>query len=182
MIVGRGGNDRITGLSGNDRICGGGGNDTIKGGAGEDRLTGDYGGDRLDFTHSSHGVTVDLAARRATGEGIDRLGWFFIVEGSDYDDTLIGDYNFNEFLPGPGDDTVRGGGGPDFVLFDLAPGPVTVDLALGSASGEGNDILAGIEGAQDRRSTTRSQGTRGRTSCGGWGVTMPSSAQTVTTY
>jgi hypothetical protein len=91
---------------------------------------------------------VDLAARRATGEGIDRLGWFFIVEGSDYDDTLIGDYNFNEFLPGPGDDTVRGGGGPDFVLFDLAPGPVTVDLALGTASGEGTDILAEIEGAQ----------------------------------
>ena len=148
VIVGRGGNDRIAGLSGSDRICGGGGNDTIDGGAGDDRLTGDYGFDRLDFTQARNAVTVDLAARRATGQGIDRLGGFFIIEGSDYGDTLIGNLAPNAFLPGPGDDTVRGGGGLDRVLFDLAPGPVTVDLALGTASGEGTDILVGIEGAE----------------------------------
>jgi len=148
VIVGRGGDDRIAGRGGNDRICGGGGNDTIEGDAGDDRLTGDYGFDRLDFTHARNAVTVDLAARRATGEGIDRLGAFRIIEGSDYDDSLISDAAGHAFLPGPGDDTVRGGDGHDSVLFDLAPGPVTVDLASGTASGEGTDILIGIEDAR----------------------------------
>jgi Ca2+-binding RTX toxin-like protein len=33
----------------------------------------------------------------------------------------------------------------DFASFFLSPGPVTVDLAAGTASGEGTDTLTGIE-------------------------------------
>ena len=40
---------------------------------------------------------------------------------------------------------VDGAAGSDIVGFYPAPGPVTVDLAAGTATGDGSDQLAGIE-------------------------------------
>jgi Ca2+-binding RTX toxin-like protein len=55
-----------------------------------------------------------------------------------------GDAN-NTFQSEDGNDTIDGGGGVDFASFFLSPGPVTVDLAAGTATGEGTDTLTGIE-------------------------------------
>ncbi|QSR28979.1 hypothetical protein CFI00_00360 [Nocardioides sp. S5] len=123
VIVGTDGDDVIDGGSGNDTICGLAGGDRIIGGAGDDRL---FGG--LDFY--------------------------------DYED-----YDGDHIWPGPGDDHVDLGHDPvteelswgtytwDQVSFANAPGPVTVDLTAGTATGEGTDTIApttlvgGVEGS-----------------------------------
>ncbi len=47
---------------------------------------------------------------------------------------------------GAGDDTLDGGNGNDWILYDTASGPVTVNLAANTVSGgAGNDSLVGIE-------------------------------------
>jgi Ca2+-binding RTX toxin-like protein len=174
VVVGLGGADTIEGLAGNDTICGGNGNDTLIGGAGNDALMGDAGNDTLSgakgydillglagndrfdggasaddlasFYFSRAAVTVDLAAGTATGEGTDTLTGIESVEGSEFDDVLTGDNGANWFYPGPGNDTVDGGGGAfDGVSFYWSSAAVTVDLVVGTATGDGTDTLTGIE-------------------------------------
>ncbi|RYB94129.1 calcium-binding protein [Nocardioides oleivorans] len=123
-VQGTAGDDVILGSSRRDVIEGLGGNDTICGLAGADRIFG--------------------------GEGDDRL---FGGLDEDYypDDGYYGDH----LAPGPGDDFVDLGHDPasediwwgdrpyfDVVAFEDAPGPVTVDLGAGTATGEGTDTIA----------------------------------------
>lgn len=58
-----------------------------------------------------------------------------------------GDYPFNSFNGGLGDDIIDGGaGGDDGALYLDAPAGVTVNLSTGTASGGGgNDVLTNIE-------------------------------------
>jgi Ca2+-binding RTX toxin-like protein len=65
--------------------------------------------------------------------------------GSRFDDVLTGSDANNTFQTEGGNDTIDGGGGLDFASFARSPGPVTVDLAAGTATGEGTDTLTGIE-------------------------------------
>jgi Ca2+-binding RTX toxin-like protein len=173
VIVGLGGGDTIKGLGGNDRICGGPGKDKLIGGAGGDVLSGDAGNDALSgggagdallggggndtfnggagfdlasFFFASAGVQVNLSTGTATGEGTDKLTGIEDLEGSRYDDALTGNDGENFILPGAGNDAVDGGGGvTDRVDFSFSPGAVIVDLTAGTAIGEGNDTLTGIE-------------------------------------
>ena len=121
VIVGLGGNDTIKALGGKDRICGGSGNDKLYGGPGYDLIWGDVGNDQLFsqggnddmwgggerharrqrardvwawFSDAPNGVIVDLSTGQATGEGTDKLIGIEALVGSDYDDTLIGDENY----------------------------------------------------------------------------------------
>ena len=176
VIVALGGADTIKGLGRSDRICGGKGNDRILGGTGsydvlfgqggDDELLGGGGFDVLepgpgdDFVHGGAGgalvtffdapqaVTVDLAAGTATGEGTDVLQAVRDIEGSQFDDTLVGDAAQNGFVPQDGDDSVTGGGGFDHLTYIFADGPVTVDLAAGTAVGEGSDTFTQIQDVQ----------------------------------
>ncbi|WP_162799471.1 calcium-binding protein [Nocardioides sp. 616] len=120
-VVGTPGDDVIVGTEGTDRIDGAGGNDTICGLAGDDEIIGGPGDDRL--------------------FGGDDL----------YSDDYWGDL----IQPGPGDDYVDLGAdtGPagldpsewvyaDKVSYADAPGPVTVDLAALTATGDGTDTFA----------------------------------------
>ncbi len=116
VILGSFAADRIDGGAGNDTICGLGNADTLVGGPGDDRL---FGG----------------------------LDGFYVP-----DDGYSGDI----LVPGPGNDHVDLGDDPasatvdevdrparyDTVWFDGAPGPVTVDLSAGTATGEGTDTIA----------------------------------------
>ncbi len=190
-IVGTAGNDTLTGTAGADTICGLGGNDTISGGDGDDTLLGGDGDDTLlgegdddtldggagddtaSYTTGAGGVTVDLAAGTATGQGSDTLSSIEnaigspqadtligddgpnrleggdrsdIVQGEGGDDTLLGGDNPDYLRPGPGDDSVDGG--PCAVTGSTsAPrrGPLDVDLEAGTATGEGTDTLVSIE-------------------------------------
>ena len=173
IISGLGGKDTIKGLGGNDTICGFNGADTIIGGSGADLLSGDAGNDSVnggagdfdnlwgfsgnDALNGGGGfdwvlyrgapgpVRADLIAGSATGEGTDTLSGLEGVVGSRFDDVLTGADADNTFQAEDGNDTVDGGGGVDFVSFALSPAPVTVDLAAGTATGEGTDTLTAIE-------------------------------------
>ncbi len=112
-----------------DEVAGGLGIDTLSGGAGNyDLVHGDYGYDRMDGgagygdiasfatdvgAGRDGGVWVDLAEHRARGDGHDRLFRFESIEGSAFDDVLIGDKQANVIDGGPGRDTIIGGGGAD---------------------------------------------------------------------
>lgn len=185
VIVGGAGNDFIFAKGGNDVICGGLGFDNVNGQGGKDKLFGDQdddylypgpgndrvnggeGSDIVDYHYSRTGVSVDLEAGRATGEGNDTLVSIEGVGGSEFDDQLTGSETNENFgggagndvisaggdvdiiAPGPGNDTVDGGDGVDLLFYFFSTAPVQINLQNGTASGEGNDTFTGIEGTTD---------------------------------
>lgn len=124
-IVGTAHRDKLNGTSGRDVIVGLGKGDRINGRGGRDLLCGGNGSD----------VLVGLA-------GDDALS------GNGGDDTLAG---------GDGDDALDGGAGFDFAEnyfknafiqpFNPLAGPMNVNLATGTSTGNGTDTLKDIEGA-----------------------------------
>jgi Ca2+-binding RTX toxin-like protein len=139
---GAGDDDRVIGDLGDDKVIGGAGDgdeaagslgiDTVSGGPGDfDFVHGDYGYDRTDGgpgkgdiasfatdvgAGRSGGVKVSLVRHRAKGDGHDRLFRFESLEGSAFDDTLVGNGQANVIDGGAGNDTIRGGGGKDNLL------------------------------------------------------------------
>lgn len=65
-----------------------------------------------------------------------------VVTGSDDADSLFGGDNDDTLTGGSGDDVLDGGDGEDTVVYS---GSVTVNLAAGTATGDGTDTLASIE-------------------------------------
>ena len=110
------------GTDGNDVIGGWPGNDTIMGLGGDDWLIGGDGSDTL-----------------RGGEGNDQL-----VGGDGYD-TLDGGAGDDWLIGGPDGDTMIGGAGCDTVSFAGAATGVDVDLTHGVPTGDGYDLLLGIE-------------------------------------
>ncbi|GAB4173423.1 MAG: hypothetical protein Fur006_02730 [Coleofasciculaceae cyanobacterium] len=106
------GSNILRGLNGNDSILGREGNDTLIGGAGADTLDGGDGIDLADYSESSVGVKVSLLNNPSNpGSGGDGQGDTFALinsfwstvenlRGSEYGDTLTGDYRNNEIDPG----------------------------------------------------------------------------------
>src|SRR4029450_5047157 len=172
IVLGAGGVEGLFGGPGDDRLFGGSGSfDGLIGGAGDALLHGGPGQDLAEFFGAPNGVTADLEAGTATGHGTDRLVAIEGLVGSNFDDVLFGDGVSNLLVAQKGDDVVdaRGSGtleelgadlidggggedvldgdaGADIVTFEDAPGAVTVDLTLGTATGWGADSLSGIEG------------------------------------
>jgi hypothetical protein len=112
--------DSVTGSRGRDFVFGYGGDDKLYGNEGDDELEGGDGNDSLDG-----------------GTGPDNL------YGEAGNDTLLGGADDDLLLGGEGNDTLDGGPGTDTASFN--GGPMFIDLAEGSAQGEGNDLLLGIE-------------------------------------
>ena len=132
---GPGDGDRSYGGLGDDQVNGGPGDgdeaaghlgiDLVTGGPGDaDYVHGDYGWDRMDggpgkgdiasfATAHTGGVWVSLTAKKARGDGRDRLYRFDAIAGSPQGDVLIGDKTANQVTGGAGDDLIRGGGGRD---------------------------------------------------------------------
>ena len=111
--------DTIFGEGYDDFLFGGDGNDTLHGGHGADLL---HGGADLDTASyifpgygAQSGVTVDLKTGAAFGG--DAAGDILIsienLEGSPWDDTLIGDDGDNMLSGGLGHDVLVGGDGED---------------------------------------------------------------------
>jgi len=137
--------DGLRGGAGNDELSGGSDGDTLWAGAGDDLVDGGDGWDWVSYSESPVGVTVDLSAGWATGEGSDMLVAIESLDGSPFDDTLIGDGADNIFTMGLGDDSVSGGGGNDTISFLQSAQGVTADIRFGTATGEGSDTFTGIE-------------------------------------
>ena len=145
-LVGNGTHNTMIGLGGNDRFVGNGGDDHFVGGRGNDDFNGGSGWDSVTFEQSPTGVSVHLGYRTATGDGTDKVVSIEGVVGTMFDDVLIGTTVNNTFVPLGGDDRVVGGGAADdAVSFAASPKKVVVDLAAGTARGEGNDRLERID-------------------------------------
>jgi Ca2+-binding RTX toxin-like protein len=164
FVQGGTGADRLVGGRGGDDIDGEDGDDTIRAGKGDtDYLIGAPGRDSLDggagqfdavsYVSAGQGVSVNLQAGHATGEGRDALRRVEDIVGSSFDDTLIGNASpaGNGFVGDDGNDSIDGGGGPfDIVFYTRASAAVIIDLNNGTASGSGtgSDSLDDIEDAQ----------------------------------
>jgi Ca2+-binding RTX toxin-like protein len=173
ILCGFDGNDRVLGGRGIDWIAGGDGNDVLIGGGGNDFLWGYYGDNRYDggagfdtgawLTYND--VTADLSTGTATSYNeSDTLVGIEGLESGHRNDSLTGDQQDNWPFGAEGDDVLTGGGGDDELQpshgndvvvggdgFDLATWQyeqtfgITADLTLGTTSGEGPDMLVGIE-------------------------------------
>ena len=140
-FIGGSGDDTLAGQGGNDTLSGGAGNDTLIGGSGNDVINGGDGVDRASYAGATAGVIVDLSATgdQDTGAaGIDRLNSIEQLNGSSFNDFLIGDNNANFLTGAAGDDTIFGGGGLDQIY-----GGVGNDTLNGD---DGADIVAGDDG------------------------------------
>jgi len=156
-IVGtKGDDDAVTGGRSNETLIGGEGDDDLNGGPGDDLLDGGEGNDQIEggrgaqnavtYAHAPGGVEVNLPAGTATGWGTDTLAAIQVVIGSGFDDTIIGSGQRNTFIPGEGNDSVSGGGGPDTIDFSRALIGMAVDLEAGTATGQGTDTIAEVTG------------------------------------
>lgn len=193
VLHGGPGRDVLFGGRSPDRLYGALGSDILDGGTHDDKLIdrggvyqGFWGGpgddyiagglfDAVFFTGAGRGVRVDLHAGTARGEGADEIVGVGTVDGSRFDDVLLGDPSANGLFGGAGNDVLDGRGSPatletdETIAFadvlgggrgddrmiggegltfaDFSGGAaVSVDLAAGSAEGQGRDVLTTIQG------------------------------------
>jgi len=140
-FIGTHSGDTLTGGLGDQWFIGRGGSDSIDGGAGSDGVS---------YIDDPAGVTVDLG----TGSADDGWGgvWAFggtdtlisieNVEGSNFNDTLIGNGGDNVINGGAGDDTIDGGAGVD--LLDLSAGTAGILFFLTNGSSDTTVNLSSI--------------------------------------
>lgn len=121
----------VTG-SGNDTLTGSAGDETFIPGDGDDTIDGVAGTDTLDYSNSSAGMSVDVAAGTATGQGADEFSNITDFVGSDFDDTFIDDQAVsNSYTGGDGNDTFDQGAddGTDSDFLDGGLGMDTADYS-----------------------------------------------------
>ncbi|MCK1528422.1 hypothetical protein IVB15_12010, partial [Bradyrhizobium sp. 182] len=148
VLLGTNQADAIYALAGNDRLQGFGGNDLLDGGADFDRAV---------YTDATGGISVNLAAGTASGPGMgtDALVAIEAAIGSDFADTFNATgfagatgipgtpVGFNEFEGRGGNDTIVTavnslGAALTRVSYVSATAGVTVDIAAGTADGDGS--------------------------------------------
>ena len=127
-------------------------------GIGSDQLDGGAGTDTMDFRGSTQVEIASMVAGIATVNGTASTTFTSIenVNGSPGDDHIVGDGNPNVLAGGDGndviegaagDDVLTGGQGSDTVDFVGATQGVVVDLAAGTAVGDGADTFSEFENA-----------------------------------
>lgn len=159
QLFGSGDNTILAGEAGDDTLNGGYGNDILRGGAGIDRFFGGQGIDTVDYVDATQSVRVDLSEQR--GVGGDALGERYSsienVNGSVYDDILIGTSATNILSGDAGDDVLIGGGGRDqlnggegfdVVSYSTVSRSVVASLIsnIGAQGGAWGDVYTSIEG------------------------------------
>lgn len=197
-LIGASGNDQLSGADGQDALFGGEGDDALKaeagnqelliGGPGNDAIDGGEGfGDVASYLFAPAPVQVNLGAGSATGDGADSLAGIETVRGSEGDDALTGGPASDLLFGGGGNDTISagdgldqlnggsgndgldGGPGDDSTSFIASQAGVQVDLAAGTAAGDGADSLTGIEDATGSAFDDVLAGDEGPNSLGGYG-------------
>ncbi|MCV2355711.1 hypothetical protein LNV09_16320 [Paucibacter sp. B2R-40] len=142
--------DELTGNDGNNILSGGGGDDWLEGNEGADQLIGGDGNDTASYLEASRGVLVSLEApAQNTGDAAgDTFTGIENLEGSEFDDTLIGDGGVNTLIGGPGNDRLYGRAGNDVLLGgagqDLLDGGDGVDTVSYAISNEGVQVDLGL--------------------------------------
>lgn len=119
--------ESITGSWYSDVLVGDGGHNGFSGLGGDDFIDGGAGNDFVGYWDAAAAVHVDLRDGSASGgSGLDTLVSIESVNGSAYDDTLIGDENDNSLHGEDGNDILLGNGGDDYLV-----------------GGRGNDLIDG---------------------------------------
>lgn len=116
------------------------GNDDLQGGPGDDSLDGGDGEDTANYRHAASGIVVDLSKNKAFNDGDggeDVLTNMENVDGSEYDDEIIGDDGANKLYGRAGADLIDGGAGDDV----LSGGPGNDIFSFGSGDGDNNSIV-----------------------------------------
>jgi Ca2+-binding RTX toxin-like protein len=171
VLSGGAGNDTIYATQGDDVVTGGAGADSLDGGTGDDTfdegaaasgadtIDGAGGTDTVDYGDRTTDTIVNMdtglfdSGEDANGdgdaldtgdEGDQLLNLEVAVTGAG-DDTLVGDGTPETFVPGDGDDSVDGNGGTDTLDYSTSSAAMMVDVAAGTASGQGNDMIADVE-------------------------------------
>jgi len=124
---------------------GGAGYDDLCGGLGNDVITAGAGGSAADYLGFTGPITADLVTGLVSGAGSDTLVGIDDIYGSAGNDTITGNPAANDIAGGPGDDKIDGAAGIDLADFFDSEEGVTVDLAAGTATGDGNDTLKNME-------------------------------------
>ncbi len=165
VLEGGGGDDVIDGSTGNDVLDGDAGDDTFVEGTaanGHDDINGGTGGevfgDTVDYSGRTNAVHVSIDGVADDGEGACTPTIQATCEGDNVEtdvenvftgsgnDTITGSASDNFIQPGPGDDTVDGMDGFDYLDLSDAAGPAVFDTINGTATGDGNDTFANMEG------------------------------------
>lgn len=174
VITGGAGDDFITGGDGDDLLAGGDGVDDVDGGLGADTIdegSAPNGNDILedggDDTDPLQNDTLDFGARTVcvvinevtdesgqdtdcdgvleAGEEINDSNGFEVLISGSANDHLIGNGSDETFIGQGGDDVVDGNDGDDTNSWSTSAGPITVDTAAGTATGDGNDSWTDVE-------------------------------------
>ena len=146
VMIGDDGDNLLSGWEGADLLLGGLGNDVLIGGPGSDTLDGGDGFDLAGYVDATNAVSVNLATGQAFGFGLDQLISIEGVDGSAFDDLLVGNAANNWLNGGTGGvDTLDGADGFDTASFAYRTSGVTVSLALGVELGSGTQLIS-IEG------------------------------------
>lgn len=141
VLQGGNGDDALNGGTEDDNLDGGAGNDTLRGMLGNDTLAGGPGaGDWVVFLEAPGAVNANLLTGAATGQGTDTLSGIEALQGSAFNDTLIGDGQNNALRGEGGTDTLIGNDGDDSLLGGVGDDNATLD------GGPGNDYLSGGDG------------------------------------
>jgi Ca2+-binding RTX toxin-like protein len=135
-LIGDPGNDRLAGGEGSDTLYGGSDNDILIGGSGADFLDGGSGTDRASYATALTGLTANLGnSAQSTG---DALGDTYVgiegLQGTNFNDALIGDSGNNFLIGGSGMDALNGGAGFDTADYRTASQGLSIDLATPTSS------------------------------------------------
>jgi Ca2+-binding RTX toxin-like protein len=151
--------ERIRGSQFDDTLVGNALDNVLEGGAGADTLNGGDGFDFARYRLSSVGVTVSLANPSSNNGHASGDTYISIegIQGSNFDDTLIGNGGDNVFIGDGGADAFNGGGGFDFARYRTkqVTSGVTASLAdstinTGVAAGDTYTSIEGLIGTRFR--------------------------------
>uniref|UniRef100_UPI00260C08C0 calcium-binding protein n=2 Tax=unclassified Novosphingobium TaxID=2644732 RepID=UPI00260C08C0 len=151
-LIGSEFDDRLAGGTGAQTIFGGIGDDTPEGGAGADLLQGGDGTDIASYAGSRNAMVVSLDATQQSGDAIgDVYASIEGLEGSAFDDVLIGGVSADILIGGAGNDTLFGGAGADtleggsgFDAVDYSASFQAVDVRLDGTRSFGGDAQGDV--------------------------------------
>lgn len=147
VLRGGDGDDRLSGRTGTDLLYGGSGTDVLSGGPAGDYINGGPGTDTADYGSSLSGVSINLAARSASGgdasgdviASTSDVSHSENLSGSSYNDTLVGDARVNVLTGNGGNDVLDGGAQSDV----LSGGAGNDTFRQASVTDGGDDMTGG---------------------------------------
>lgn len=179
-VEGSNGVDVLTGNSAANHLRGLGSDDILEGGGGADTLDGGAGFNWASYSTATTGVTANLSApSQNTG---DATGDVYInmhgLQGSLYNDVLIGNASNNALSGLAGDDILQGGAGGDhldggagfnWASYANAASGVTANLKTSSQNtgDAGGDVYVDIQGLQGTSYNDKLVGRDGGTALSG---------------